>query len=131
MMGQRSTRRGLVKGLGLAPLVGVAAPSAADASTPVMAEFAEYCRLTYQSDAFARQVANANKSTQAALFSQQDALYAQRDLVEDRLMILPSQTAADFAAKIIVDTARASMFSEWQTGAIWIEARALTGCGML
>lgn len=131
MMGQRLTRRGVVKGLGLAPLVGVALPGAADASTPVMVEFAEYCRLTYQSEAFAGHVMKANRSNQAALFGQQDALYAQRDLVEGRLMILPSQTAADFAAKIIVDTARASMFSEWRTGALWIEARALTGCGML
>ncbi|WP_417676370.1 hypothetical protein [Pseudodonghicola sp.] len=55
-----------------------------------------------------------------------DRAYAPRDRLEERLMALPSITAADFAAKIIIDSAQGAVFSDWETGAIWSEARRLT-----
>ena len=48
--------------------------------------------------------------------------------IADEMMSLPSTCAADFAAKVIIDTVEGGCFSEWETGALWKEARALTGC---
>jgi len=117
-------RRTFVNGLGGVPQAGLAAPCTADAASSVMVEFAEYLRLTRQVDACADDLAMSKEKVLGVLF-------AQRDPIEDRLIALPSLTAADFAAKVIVDTARGNMFSDWKTGALWIEARALTGWGEL
>lgn len=122
MMGQHLTRRGVVKGLGLAPLAGIALPCSADASTPVMVEFAKYLPLTREIDACAGGLTSDGEQVLEPMF-------ARCDQIEDRLMALPSLTAADFAAKVIVDTVQGCMFSDWDTGALWIEARALTGWG--
>lgn len=53
--------------------------------------------------------------------------YNRADAIEAEMMALPCTCAADFAAKVIVDTVRGGLFSDWETGAIWVEARALTG----
>lgn len=53
--------------------------------------------------------------------------YQHSDKIEEQMMALPCTCAADFAAKVIVDTVRGGIFSDWETGAIWQEARALTG----
>ena len=52
--------------------------------------------------------------------------YRRADRIEAELMALPCTCAADFAAKVIVDTCQGGLFSDWETGAIWQEARALT-----
>ncbi|WP_133119889.1 hypothetical protein [Pseudooceanicola lipolyticus] len=49
------------------------------------------------------------------------------DEIEAEMMALPCTCAADFAAKAIVDTVRGGVFSDWETGSLWVEARALTG----
>ncbi|MBF52524.1 MAG: hypothetical protein CL813_06185 [Confluentimicrobium sp.] len=53
--------------------------------------------------------------------------YGRSDQIEAQLMALPCTCAADFAAKLIVDTHEGETYSHWETGAIWQEARALTG----
>jgi len=53
--------------------------------------------------------------------------YQHSDKIEAEMMALPCTSAADFAAKVIVYTVRGSVYSDWGTGAIWREARALTG----
>ena len=53
--------------------------------------------------------------------------YNRRDKVEDCLMALPCQTPADFAAKVVVATARGGVLPDWERGPIWIEARNLIG----
>jgi len=49
------------------------------------------------------------------------------DQLAKELMTLPCTCAADFAAKLIVDTIKGSCVQEWKTGDIWAEARRLTG----
>jgi len=58
----------------------------------------------------------------------EDRLYDRMEIIEEKIMAIPSAGAADFAAKVILDTARGSLFSDWETGEVWIEARKLTGC---
>lgn len=55
--------------------------------------------------------------------------YRHSDRIEAQMMALPCTSAADFAAKVIVDTCNGSIFTDWETGAIWQEARALTELG--
>jgi len=50
--------------------------------------------------------------------------------IEARLMQLPTICVADFAAKAIVDSSDAGYLSEWEDGAFWKEAHALTGCSI-
>lgn len=57
-----------------------------------------------------------------------DAKVEEMHKIETKMMKLPTTCAADFAAKVIVDTSEAVCLSEWQTGQLWKEARALTGC---
>jgi hypothetical protein len=54
--------------------------------------------------------------------------YSKFDRIKADMMALPCTCAADFAAKVIVDTCRGGLFSDWETGGIWAEARELTGC---
>lgn len=51
--------------------------------------------------------------------------YNRRDQLEARMMALPCLCAADFAAKVVVSTCQGDLFHDWDTGAIWKEARAL------
>ncbi len=74
----------------------------------------------------------AERHTRAAFGNEQDAeldrMYRQHtDRIEAEIMALPCTCAADFAAKVIVDTCQGNIFSDWETGAIWVEARALIG----
>ncbi len=46
--------------------------------------------------------------------------------LDDEIMRLPVTCAADFAAKVITDSADGGAISHWETGQIWSEARALT-----
>lgn len=47
--------------------------------------------------------------------------------MEAELMALPATCAADFAAKVIIDTCCGDSYPDWITGALWREARELTG----
>lgn len=49
------------------------------------------------------------------------------DGIADEMMSLPCETPADFAAKLIVDTNNGGLFSSWESGAIWAQARSLVG----
>lgn len=53
--------------------------------------------------------------------------YNRRNRLEAEMMAQPCTCAADFAAKVIVDTVRGDFFSDWKTGALWQETRDLTG----
>ncbi|MGR1582436.1 hypothetical protein ACSSNL_13340 [Thalassobius sp. S69A] len=57
---------------------------------------------------------------------EQDRLFWEpREVMVDQLMALPAVTAAEFAAKLIVDTLNGQALDDWHTGALWKEARAL------
>lgn len=57
-----------------------------------------------------------------------EALFCDRTRkIEQEMMELPSQSAADFAAKVLVDTVEGSMFSDWDNGKLWREAREMVG----
>lgn len=56
--------------------------------------------------------------------------YRRADRLEDQMMALPCTCAADFAAKVIVGTCKGEVFSDWETGSLWIEARRLTASGI-
>jgi len=53
--------------------------------------------------------------------------YHEADAIRDRLKDMPSTCAADFAAKLIVAAVGGHEMLDWDHGAIWREARALTG----
>lgn len=62
--------------------------------------------------------------------AEMDRLFFSRsNEIEDEMMALPCTCAADFAAKAVVGTARGGVYYDWETGAIWQEARALIGGG--
>lgn len=46
-----------------------------------------------------------------------------------KMMSLPSQSPADFAAKLVVDSCQGDHFSDWETGVLWREARNLIATG--
>lgn len=55
-----------------------------------------------------------------------DALFLDRaDELADAIEALPAVTAADFAAKAAVATVDGGLCIDWDTGALWKEARAL------
>ncbi|PZQ49788.1 MAG: hypothetical protein DI556_09975 [Rhodovulum sulfidophilum] len=53
--------------------------------------------------------------------------YGPADVLRDRMMAIPAKTSAGFAAKVIVDTSEGGLFTDWETGELWKEARRLTG----
>lgn len=56
-----------------------------------------------------------------------EALYYSRiDEIESIVADLPTTSAADFAAKVIVATRLGSVFPDWTMDSLWCEARALT-----
>ncbi|RME99984.1 MAG: hypothetical protein D6773_12135 [Alphaproteobacteria bacterium] len=100
-----------------APLVLLPRNTFARTESPILRLFHEYERLRPALEA-------AGDEAEA------DRLYDRMSVLEAEMMALPSVTAADFAAKTIRDSCRGVMFSDWETGGLWIEARALTGCGV-
>lgn len=55
-----------------------------------------------------------------------DALFWDEvNAIAAKMDALPSVTAADFAAKAIVATAKGGLSCDWETDSLWIEARAL------
>lgn len=91
----------------------------AAAQMPIMALYRRYCILTVAADQHVCTTPDPDEELQQLFF-------ADRDQIEDQIMALPCVSAADFAAKMIVDSCRGDLCSDWQNGSIWIEARALT-----
>ena len=100
-----------------APLVLLPRNVFASSESPILSLFREHERLRIRH--------NAEEGSEA-----EDRIFEEMQAVERRMMALPSLAAADFAAKVICDTCRGGLFSDWETGALWIEARSLTGCGL-
>ncbi len=59
-----------------------------------------------------------------------DSHFAKLSTFVDEMMSLHSACSADFAAKTIFETGEGGCFSDWETGALWKEARALTDCSV-
>lgn len=116
-------RRALLKSLQVVAALPALAvvPALAETETPILRLFREHREIM---DAAARYTP---VSTGKAEDEEMDRLFYQRaDWIEAELMALPCTCAADFAAKVIVDTVKGGLFSDWETGALWVEARALT-----
>lgn len=102
----------------------LAAPTTAQAgaapgveTTPVMALFAQYMAFR----------AWMNELPVAMSDKDMEPLYGQLCELEAEMMAAPSQSAADFAAKAIVDSAEGDFAHDWENSAFWREARGLTG----
>lgn len=113
--------------LAAAPAALAAAPASAlciidPADTPVMRLFRQHQAIM---DA-ARDYTPVS-SGKAADEEMDRLFYCRSNKIEEEMMALPCTCAADFAAKVIVDTCCGGLFSDWETGAIWQEARALVG----
>lgn len=116
-------RRTLLAALPAAAVVPGAA--LAEAETPIVRLYREYNRITDAAHAhFEAGTGFEGKDEDEEM----DRLfYNQRGQIEAEMMALPCTCAADFAAKVIVDTAQGSLYSDWNTGPLWAEARALIG----
>lgn len=120
------SRRSALAFLAVAPVTahGNASPSMAieansDETTPVMALFARY--RTFRSW--------INNLPLTVTDSEIAPMYAELSELEKEIMAIPSQTAADVAAKAIVDSGEGDFAQDWAHGAFWKEARELTGIG--
>jgi hypothetical protein len=58
---------------------------------------------------------------------EKEALFLEADEVRAKLMSEPCTGPADFAAKLIADTWKGELYTTWEVGEIWAEARVLTG----
>lgn len=91
--------------------------------TPILRLFRQFQEISAAAEA------HVTDATGPAEDEEMDRLFWDRAFrIKDELMALPSTCAADFAAKVIVDTCRGGLFSDWETGALWEEARTLTRC---
>lgn len=123
-------RRNLLKALPLAgaalgvPFIAISSSRAgrAEEQTPIMKLFHEHKKIEAALEAYVPDHGADEEIETRRLFL--DPMLS----IANEIMSLPSQNAADFAAKAIIDTSDAVFFSEWETGALWVEARALTGC---
>lgn len=88
------------------------------ADTPILVLYRRYVALTDQAAAHVC----ASSDEEAEL---DRIFYQERDQIEDAMMAMPSSCAADFAAKVMVDTCEGSIFSDTERGALWVEARQL------
>lgn len=59
-----------------------------------------------------------------------DYQYGKVHEIERQLMVIPSETLADFAAKAIVEVGDGHFVDDRETSPFWVEARALTGTGI-
>jgi len=103
-----------------APLALLPSNTFASADSPILRLFHAHERLRRQLNALPVSASEAES----------DSIFNPMQRIEAEMMALPSTTAADFAAKTICDTSRGGVFSDWKTGKLWIEARALTGGGL-
>ena len=106
-----------------APVSAAALSDPDEGGTEILRLFRERCRMC--------EVINFNSKNNPNMSDEDlDAEVDVMRAVEAQIMDLPSTCAADFAAKVIIDTAEAGCLSEWETGTLWKEARALTGCAV-
>ena len=95
--------------------------------TPILRLFHEHQAILLAANEY--HYAGEHIRTESDIDAELDRLFYQHsDRIEAELKALPCTCAADFAAKMIIDTVRGEVFSDWETGALWVEARALTGC---
>jgi hypothetical protein len=118
-------RRALFQAIPVAGLAAMSVPAMAAAETdetPVLALFRQHCAVE------AAAAAHASVATGRDQDDELDRRFYERSAeLREQIMALPCTCAADFAAKLLVDTGNGCGFSDWETGAIWAEARALTG----
>lgn len=93
------------------------------AETPILKLFHEYQAIIKAAEAHVSLAAGKDEDEEL-----ERLFYRNSDKIKAEMMAMPCTCAADFAAKIIVDTSRGFLFSDWETGKIWAEARELTGC---
>lgn len=109
----------------------IAAPAAGVAlvAGQAVAGESEIIRLYRRIEELSAAAMSHNSATEGrALDEELDALfYAERDRPEEQMMAIPSTSAADFAAKAIIGTGKGGFCEPWETGALWVEARALIG----
>ena len=118
-----SNRRMVLKGFPAALAGMIAVPAeASEGDTPILRLFNLHRAILEAAGAHVcTAIGKGEDEELARLF------YVRTDRIEEEIMALPCTCAADFAAKLIVDTCNGVLFSNWETGAIWKEARALTG----
>ncbi|MFC0339788.1 hypothetical protein [Paracoccus niistensis] len=115
-------RRALLKAAPALAMAGAVPAMASEGDTPILRLFRQHQAIN---DAAMVHVCVATGKDEDEELDR--LFYRERDRIQDEMMALPCTCAADFAAKVIVDTCNGGLFSDWETGAIWQEARALTG----
>ena len=112
------SRRAALGAIGACGILGsISASGWEPVESPIQALFRQYNSMNDRIGVLAR------SRTDEELEPYYDELFE----VHDRLMAIPAQSAEDFAAKVIVDTCRGSLFSDWEDGEFWKEARQLVG----
>ena len=111
-------RRSLLAILPAAAVGAVPAAAVAEADTRILKLFRQYEEIRLAAESYVCVTDDEDAEVEAKF-------WRRADQIEAEMMALPCTCAADFAAKVIVDTARGALFSGWETGALWIEARAL------
>lgn len=109
------SRRTVVACMAIAPAATVSAAAAPQDDSEIVALFRQH-------QAYREWINDPAKSWND---EQLDAHCDRLNLIEDQILALPSKSAADFAAKVVVDSCEGSLFSCWETGEIWKEARQL------
>lgn len=115
-------RRSLLAILPAAAVGAVPAAAVAEADTRILKLFRQYEEIRLAAESYVCVTDDEDAEVEAKF-------WRRADQTEAEMMALPCTCAADFAAKVIVDTARAKLFSDWETGALWVEARALVEGG--
>lgn len=100
-------------------LVPTSAPAKVSSSqTTIMRLFRQRCELRDEINSLASDIDDEEMEIRWNRL-----LDLQREIMRE-----PTTCAADFAAKAIVDTSDGGLVSDWETGDLWVEARAITGC---
>lgn len=112
------SRRSALGAIGACSIAGSICASTWDtAESPIQALFRQHNAIEKRIGSLAQTATNEDL----------EPYYEELFEVHDQLMAIPAQSAADFAAKVIVDTCRGSTFAEWEDGHLWKEARQLVG----
>lgn len=121
------TRRELLRTASASPVVML--PSVAPAFTAPMTAPTKildlYHRIAALNDAGSKHVTGLDGEEDDE--EMERLFYRERDQLTKEMMATPCTCAADFAAKTVVSTCEGSLFDDWETGELWIEARALIG----
>lgn len=105
-------------------LSGTKAAGAAPSDTPILTLFRQHRAIMETAAAHTTGLDGADED------EEMDRLfYSRADRIEAEMMALPCTCAADFAAKVLIDTVNGGIYSDFETGALWKEARALVEAG--